>query len=138
MRKMENEVIVKIGKTDKNYAAIVEGLDGFVCTADTLAELKKEVKEGIDFHIAGLIEDGDLLPVIFTGKYKLVYKWSIESLLFYYKGVLTLSALERITGINQTQLGHYAAGRSVPRKKQVEKIESSLHHLGEELRSISF
>lgn len=135
---MTNEVIVRIGKTEKNYAAAVEGLDGFVCTADTLSELKKEVREGIDFHITGLIEDGDQVPELFAKTYKLVYKWSIESLLLYYKGVLTLSALERITGINQTQLGHYAAGRSVPRKKQVEKIERSLHHLGEELSSISF
>lgn len=135
---MGNEVIVRIGKTDNNYAAIVEGLDGFVCTAESMAELKKEVKEGIDFHIAGLKEDGDQVPEIFGKPYKLVYKWSIESILLYYKGVLTLSALERITGINQTQLGHYAAGRSIPRKKQVEKIEQSLHHLGDELSSISF
>jgi predicted RNase H-like HicB family nuclease len=135
---MVNEVIVRIGKTEKNYAAVVEGLEGFVCTADSLEELKKEVSEGIDFHIAGLKEDGDRIPEIFTKAYKLIYKWSIESLLLYYKGVLTLSALERITGINQTQLGHYAAGRSVPRKKQVEKIERSLHHLGNELSSISF
>ncbi len=135
---MQNEVIVKIGKTENNYAAIVEELDGFVCTADSLPELKKEVQEGIDFHLAGLVEDGDQVPEIFKAAYKLVYKWSIESLLHYYKGVLTLSSLERITGINQTQLGHYAAGRSVPRKKQVEKIERSLHHLGDELSSISF
>lgn len=135
---MANEVIVKIGKTEKNYAAIVEGLDGFVCTAESLAELKKEVQVGIDFHIAGLVEDGDPVPDVFKMGYKLVYKWSIESLLYYYKGVLTLSSLERITGINQTQLGHYASGRSVPRKKQVEKIERSLHHLGEELSSVSF
>lgn len=135
---MVNEVIVRIGKTEKNYAAVVEGLEGFVCTADNLAELKKEVSDGIDFHIAGLKEDGDRVPEIFTKAYRLIYKWSIESLLLYYKGVLTLSALERITGINQTQLGHYAAGRSVPRKKQVEKIERSLHHLGDELSSISF
>lgn len=135
---MENEIIVRIGKTERNYAAIVEGLDGFVCTADTLAELKKEVQDGIDFHIVGLKEDGDPILENFVIPFKLVFKWSIESLLFYYKGVLTLSSLERITGINQTQLGHYAAGRSVPRKKQVKKIESSLHILGDELRSISF
>jgi len=135
---MENEVIVRIGKSESNYAAIVEGLDGFVCTAYTLAELKKEVKDGIDFHIVGLKEDGDPIPEIFVTPFKLVFKWSIESLLFYYKGILTLSSLERITGINQTQLGHYAAGRSVPRKKQVKKIENSLHILGDELSSISF
>jgi len=28
----------------------------------------------------------------------------------YYKGIFTLSALERLTGINQKQLQHYASG----------------------------
>lgn len=79
---MTNEVLVRIGKTEKKYAAVVEGLDDFVCSADTLTEVKKEVKEGIDFHIVGLIENGDQVPEIFTGTYKLVFKWSIESLLF--------------------------------------------------------
>ena len=135
---MANEVIVRIGKTANNYAAVVERLDGFICTANTFEELKKEVEAGIVFHIEGLKLDGDEVPAIFKAPYNLIYKWSIESLLWYYKGVLTLSALERITGINQTQLGHYAAGRSVPRKKQVEKIEQSLHRLGNELSSVSF
>lgn len=38
---------------------------------------------------------------------------------------------------HQTQLGHYAAGRSKPRLKQVKKIEKALHELGEELSAIS-
>lgn len=134
---MKNEVIVRIGKTHNNYAAIVEGLDGFVCTAETFDELKKEVQEGIDFHIEGLKEDGDPVPSVFEQPYTLLYKWSVESLLYYYKGVLSLSGLEKITGIRQTQLGHYAAGRSVPRRKQMEKIEESLHHFAEELKEIS-
>jgi predicted transcriptional regulator len=54
-----------------------------------------------------------------------------------YKGIFTRAALERITGINQTQLGHYAAGRSKPRIMQVKKIEKALHELGEELSTIS-
>ncbi len=36
---MVTEVIVRVGNTDNNYAACVEGLDGFVCTADTFEEL---------------------------------------------------------------------------------------------------
>lgn len=132
------EVIVRIGKTKNNYAACVEGLDGFVCTADTFEALKKEVNEGIEFHINGLREDNDPIPEIFKSDYVLVYKWDVESLLVYYRGIFTKSALERITGINQTQLGHYAAGRSKPRIPQVKKIEKALHQLGEELISISF
>jgi len=71
---LTNEVIVKIGKTVRNYAAIVEGLNGFVCTAETLAELQVEVQAGIDFHIAGVVEDGDPIPEIFSKPYVLNYK----------------------------------------------------------------
>ncbi|MEI7526432.1 MAG: helix-turn-helix transcriptional regulator [Mariniphaga sp.] len=56
----------------------------------------------------------------------------------YYRGIFTLAALERITGINQTQPGHYAAGRSKPRKQQIQKLEKALHHPGQELCTISF
>ncbi len=135
---MSAEVIVKVGKTENNYAASVERLEGFVCTADSFEELKKEVTAGVEFHLAGLREDGDPIPEPFDSEYYLTYKWDVESLLSYYRGVLTLSALERITGINQTQLGHYAAGRSHPRKLQVKKIEKALHELGRELTAISF
>lgn len=135
---MATEVIVRIGKTDHNFAACVEGFDGFVCAADSFEELKKEVAEGIIFHLDGLREDGDPIPEAFNSEYVLVYKWDVESLLEYYKGIFTKSALERMTGINQIQLGHYAAGRSKPRKPQIEKIEKALHRLGEELCNISF
>jgi predicted RNase H-like HicB family nuclease len=80
---METEVIVRVGKTENNYAAYVEGLDGFVCTADTFEELKEEVVSGIEFHIEGLREDNDPVPEPFNSKYSLVYKWDVESLLDY-------------------------------------------------------
>ena len=135
---MATEVIVRIGRTENNFAACVEGLDGFVCTADSFEELKEEVLSGIEFHLEGLQEDGDPVPEVFESEYTLVYKWDVESLMDYYKGIFTKGALERITGINQTQLGHYAAGRSKPRKQQILKIEKALHKLGEELCTISF
>lgn len=135
---MATEIIIRIGRTENNYAACVEGLDGFVCTADTFEELKKEVVQGIEFHLDGLREDGDPVSEAFKSDYLLIYKWEVESLMDYYKGIFTKAALERITGINQTQLGHYAAGRSKPRKEQIIKIEKALHQLGEELCNISF
>ncbi len=132
-----DKVTVLVGKSDNNYAACVEGLEGFVCTAESFEELEQEVVSGIEFHLEGMREDNDPIPALFLDKYELVYKWDIESLLYYYTGIFSRSALERITGINQTQIGHYAAGRSKPRKQQVEKIERALHKLGDELRAIS-
>ena len=43
---------------------------------------------------------------------------------------------ERLTGINQKQLWHYANGVTKPRPAQVQKIEKALHKLGEELISL--
>lgn len=132
------EVTARISKTTNNFAACVEELDGFVCTAPTLEKLKMEVEEGIKFHLEGLREDGDTIPEPFNENYQIVFKWDVESLLHYYQGIISRSALERLTGINQNQLGHYAAGRSKPRPAQAKKIEEALHKLGNELQQISF
>ncbi len=129
-------VTVKVGITDNNYSAIVEELDGFVCTADTFPELKKEVAEGVEFHLEGMREDNDPIPEIFQGEFEFKYKWSTESLLNYYQGIFTNAALERITGINQKQLWHYAHGQKEPRPDTKEKINSALHKLGEELLTV--
>ena len=54
-------------------------------------------------------------------------------MLQFYAGIFTKAGLERITGINQKQLWHYASGTRNPRPEQVLKIETALHKLGEEL-----
>jgi predicted RNase H-like HicB family nuclease len=71
---MATEVFVRIGRSESNYAACVEGLDGFVCAADSFEELKKEAKDGFEFHIEGLGEDVDPFPEVFNSVYSLVYR----------------------------------------------------------------
>jgi peroxiredoxin len=58
-------------------------------------------------------------------------------IMWYYNGIITRSALSRLTGMNERQLGHYATGHSKPRPAQVKKIESALHQPGQELISIT-
>lgn len=131
------KVTVVFGRTDNNYGAYVEGLDGFVCTAATFDELKKEVADGIEFHLDGLREDNDPIPEVFQGEYELEFKWDVQCLMYYYNHVITRSALARFTGINERQLGNYATGRSKPRPAQVQKIREAFHKLGKELASIN-
>ena len=52
-------------------------------------------------------------------------------------GIFTKAALSRITGINERQLWHYAAGVHKPRRKQAEKIQQGIQSLTKELESIS-
>lgn len=65
-------------------------------------------------------------------------QYDVSSFLNYYSKILTLSGLEKVTGINQRQLGHYVQGRTQPRPETVRKIEMSLHALSVELGQVRF
>ena len=89
------------------------------------------------FYKETAIEDGFEYPAFLDEEFEVLYKFDTESLLEYYSGILSLSGMERITGIHQKQLWSYLHGKSKPRKAQVAKIETGLHRFGNELISIS-
>ena len=119
-----------------NYSAYVEEIDGIAGIGDTLAEVKKSMEEGLVVLKEVCIEDGDPVPEELQGEYRVVFRMDTQSFLQMYCKIFTKSALERMTGINQKQLWHYAKGLSKPRPAQVAKIEKALHQLGEELMSL--
>jgi len=103
--------------------------------ASALAELKETLrilKEDIGKEAAALY------PVWLDGEYEFIIHYDVRSFLEYYSGVITLTALGRLSGIHPKQLWAYANGVSKPRKAQVQKIESALHKLGSELQAVSF
>ena len=67
---------------------------------------------------------------------EIIYKFDTQSLLNYYKGIFTNASLERITGIKQKQIQHYASGLKKPRAAQKQKIQDSLHILAGELMAV--
>jgi predicted RNase H-like HicB family nuclease len=130
------KVIVDIFYNGNNYCAQAPILLGCVSTAATLSEMKKNIKEAIEFHVESSMEDGDTIPEVFKGEYELEFRLSIEALLNAYSDIFTKAALSRITGINQRQLWHYASGMRKPRPTQRKRIEEGLHRLGSELLTI--
>lgn len=126
--------VVTVGITSNNYAAHINIGDGIaVATGKTFEELKEQMKEAVVFHLDGMREDGDVIPEEFSDEYELAFHFDAQSLLQHYNGIFTNAALERLTGINQRQLQHYASGLRKPRKEQAKKIEQALHNLGKEL-----
>ena len=61
-----------------------------------------------------------------TGKkfpeFEFEYAYDTASFLRYYGDTLTLTGLQKITGINSKQLSHYATGHRKPSQKTVERI----------------
>ena len=53
---------VVIEKTRNNYAAYVPDLPGCLATGMTREEVLEQVREAIEFHIEGMIEDGETIP----------------------------------------------------------------------------
>lgn len=53
---------VVIERADGNYSAYVPDLPGCVATGDTVAEIEREIREAIRFHLEGLKADGLPIP----------------------------------------------------------------------------
>lgn len=132
------KVRVNVAKTPEGYCASLDILDGFiVAVTGTAVDLKREVVESIKFYVDCAKKDKEEYPAVFDTAYELEYKFTIESLLYFYKKIIGFSALEHLTGINQRQLNHYASGVSKPLPKQAKKIEAAFHRLGQDLMAVS-
>lgn len=49
-------------KTDTGYSAYVPDLPGCIAAGDTLDQTSQLMLEAIEFHLAGMREDGDAIP----------------------------------------------------------------------------
>jgi predicted RNase H-like HicB family nuclease len=49
-------------KAENNYSAYVPDLPGCISTGKTLDETRRNIREAIEFHMKGMLEDGDPIP----------------------------------------------------------------------------
>lgn len=129
---------IDTAKSQRGYSCTCKLLPGWLVAYEGDFEgFRKYVEESIAFRLEAAREDGESYPAVFDGEYELEYKFDVQSLLEAYRGIFSFSALQTITGINQKQLSHYAAGISKPRRAQADKIAHGLHKLADELRYVT-
>jgi len=126
-------ISIIIEKNNDGYWAYATNVEGITGAGDTVRACKQDVLDCIETM---KMFDANNRPAWLDKEYKLVYKFDTASLFEYYKGIFTLAALERITGINQKQLQHYSTGHRNPRPEQKKKIEKGLHDLAAELAAV--
>ncbi len=66
------------------------------------------------------------------------FYYDTASFLQEYSKAFSLAGLERITGVNQTQLGHYLHGRRKPTKKTIDKIQKGVQEFAHNLTAVRF
>ena len=108
------KLIVQIGASSDHFGAFAINCDGIYGAGNSVDECKQNLLEGLRLYIS----TNEILPEILMGEFEIEYHFDVQSLLSHYSNVFTKPALERLTGINQKQLHHYATGLKKPRPAQ--------------------
>lgn len=130
------EKIVMILERSKDlYCAYSDNCDGIYAAGETMEEAKADTYRAIDGIKRNLPEDR--WPEQIKGEFEIEWKFDVPSFLEYYSNFISLAGMERMTGVNQKQLSNYLNHRSVPRRKQADRIVNGIHRFARELLSIS-
>ena len=128
------EVIVE--HAGDNLSAYIEGVP-VITTGNDVKEIEKNMQEAVELYLESCREMS-IAPVdVLQGEFTLMFKIDAATFINYYSNIFTKAALSRITGINERQLWHYAAGVHKPRKRQLEKIQNGINALTKELSAIN-
>jgi predicted RNase H-like HicB family nuclease len=128
------KLTVTIAKGDTNYGAWIEEAAGIYGQGDTVEEAKQNLNEGLLLYK----KHNATLPPALQGEVEFEYKFDVPSFLTHYATVFTKSSLERMTGINQTQLSHYVSGFRKPSPRVAVKMDRAIHSLAQELQQVHF
>ena len=132
------KIVMKTSYTDTGFCCMCNLIPGWTTSGSKdFRKFDVFVNDSIGFYIECAKKDGDEYPSVFDGAYELEYQFDIRALLNYYQRILPFSGLQLITGIDQKQLAHYAAGRKQPRTSRAKHIEHCLHKFAEELQEVN-
>ena len=132
------KIIVTIDWHEKNYCGgFSDNVPGCaIFTASTYEEAEREAQETLDFHLQGYAEDGEAPQWYLDKDYELEFQLTTSALLHSLGADISLASISRATGINQTQLSHYANGIKVPRPRQKQRIIDGIHSIGRRLMAV--
>ena len=130
-------VDINIDWIDKNFgAAIADELIACVATGKTLDEVKRNIVEGLKFHIEGMLMNGETVPPEYLRDWTPAFHLTTRAQLRYADAYITRKALARETGINEQQLSHYATGRKIPRPATRSRILDGIQAISRRLALI--
>ena len=129
------KIIMIIEKSKDFFDAYSENCEGIYSAGESIEAVKADTDEAIRLIKKNLPENR--WPLQIKGEYEIDWKFDVPSFLEYYSSFISLAGMEKMTGIHQKQLSNYLNHRSVPRKKQADRIITGIHKFARELLSIT-
>ena len=130
----------------KTVALIEKGKDGkfgiftpdinstIIGEGDTVAEAKADFENSLMEIIQCYKEDGIELPDELKD-IEFEYKYDISSVFNYYSWI-NITKFAKVAGINSSLMRQYKTGKAYISDIQTRKIETALHHFGQELTAV--
>jgi predicted RNase H-like HicB family nuclease len=128
---------VIICKAGKGISADLPEVDGYVIARRTVEELKKDLPEGLKFHIEGLYEE-EKQPWM-NDKFDFEYIYNdIPAFVEAYNGLISQSSLARISGINESLMRQYVSGIKKATPQTLQRVQAGLRKYSDTLHSVQF
>jgi hypothetical protein len=128
---------VEINKAGNGVSANIPALNGFVIASSSVAALKKELRESVQFHIEGLYPE-ERTPWM-DGDYDFEFVFcDIPSLVSGYGDTINQSSLARISGINESQMRQYVSGIRSASPGILKRVEEGIHRYADDLKKVHF
>ena len=136
MEKVQVKVIIE--KSSYGFSAYMDSgsevLDyGCIGEGKTVEETVADFKDSYEEIKEYILAKGEAFT---EAEFEFFY--DVASFIQHYAYAFSLAGLERITGINQKQVGHYVSGYRRPSPKTVKKIEEGVRRFSKELSAVHF
>lgn len=131
---MANVISIFVGASKDLFGAYSENCPGIYAEGESLEECKKEVYNAIELIKAELPEEQ--WPEPLKAEFSIEWHYDVQSILMHFSSIVSLSGLQRMTGINQKQLWAYMHGLRKPRPDNVMRIQNAFRKLGADLVNV--
>lgn len=129
---MKKELTVIIEKTNTGFSGYLKEVDGIATVGDTIAELKENLQEVLEYKIEYLEEIGECYTHL---KAPLNYNVDLAQFFDHFK-VINKSAFAEYIGINRSLFSQYTNGLTPLSSDKMLHITEGLHKLATDIEDI--
>lgn len=131
------KILITIEKTGTGLSAYSKDFSGIFTAASDFEELKKNIKEVIDYQIDYLIETDDLQQATELKNSEIEYAVDFQQF-FEYFSMINKSEFAKYIGINPSLFRQYTKGIVPVSDQRMAEIEKGIHKLAKDLSDVSF
>ncbi|GHT10476.1 hypothetical protein AGMMS4956_01900 [Bacteroidia bacterium] len=128
---------VIVSKANDGISAHLPEVDGYVIARKSVAQLKKDLRKGLQFHIEGLYKEERQAWMDREYDFEYVFQ-DIQAFVEAYSGVINQSSLARMSGLNESLMRQYTLGIKNPTKNTLIRIEQGLKEYSRYISRVRF